>query len=98
MNEYQKSVKHAEKAIKEAGINSPLLMYPNPAIDELNLQATEALRIEVYTMLGQYLQGHRLNANSSIKIQLNGPSGLYFLKCIRWNGQTECYRIVKVRE
>ena len=84
--------------IKEAGINSPLLMYPNPAIDELNLQATEALRIEVYTMLGQYLQGHRLNANSSIKIHLNGPSGLYFLKCIRWNGQTECYRIVKVRE
>jgi Secretion system C-terminal sorting domain len=66
----------------EAGQNSNLKLYPNPAISELNIENMEGSTVEVTTLNGQSTSFNVLKKNelqSSIDVSTL-PKGLYFLK------------------
>lgn len=79
--------------------DNKLQLYPNPAIDELNIQLAETTtnyKVSIYNTLGVLVfeSTNQSNANSTINIsQLN--SGIYFVKIIDAENRTYQKRLIK---
>ncbi len=73
-------------------------MYPNPAIDMVNISTTENITdatIEITNAVGQIVKTEKLN-NTTITIPVNDLSkGMYFVNVATENGKSVSKLVVK---
>jgi hypothetical protein len=72
--------------IESLSHNDEIVIFPNPATDELSIQTElihpdETMQVSVLNMLGELLQEEKLKRNREAKINIKTlPAGIYFLQ------------------
>jgi hypothetical protein len=73
-------------------VNNPpvdVLLYPNPASNELNLvydAASDIKNVAVYNIIGKVMAVYKVNGNSANLNLDNVPSGIYFVRLYNGSG------------
>ncbi|MEI6879829.1 MAG: T9SS type A sorting domain-containing protein [Bacteroidota bacterium] len=82
-------------SIKESDVNPKLLVYPNPAKDNLYIDdANQKGTYDLVDIHGQILSKGNIESGKRNLISLNGFSnGLYFLRC-SFENQTNTYKVI----
>ena len=69
-----------------------ILLYPNPAVNELNVvydASADIKNIAVYNIIGKVMSVYKVTANNSANLNIaNIPSGIYFVRLINSGGET----------
>jgi len=68
---------------------SDVVLYPNPAHDELNVvydATADVKNIAVYNIIGKVMQVYRVNGTSANLDLQNIPSGIYFVRLLNSQG------------
>ena len=82
--------KNTLTAIPTVKSNDEVVLYPNPAHDEVNVVYDPSLDIKnitVYNVIGKILAVYKVTDNNSANLNLeNIPSGIYFLRLVNSHG------------
>lgn len=71
--------------------------FPNPAKNSLNLSLdniTENFTIEIHNSIGQLISSKNYPPTSSLEMELNGTSGIYFVT-LKANAKTAIIKVIK---
>lgn len=80
----------------EATTVTPVLLYPNPCEDELQIKGKEMISsIEIINVLGQQLLTFTCNQNEATVPTTNLTSGIYVVKIKTQNGLVQQFKIQK---
>lgn len=75
----------------EGPVKEELKIYPNPAIDEINIKGVEIDRLELYDMYGRMLKNYQ-TVGRLHRIMIDDlESGVYFIRI----NNTEIHKIIK---
>jgi len=69
-------------------------LYPNPTVDYVYTTALDAISFVVFDSLGRTIDKGSINSNGSIFLG-NLKSGMYFVKIINMNNQSQSFKILK---
>lgn len=74
---------------------STIVLYPNPAVNHINIESSEAIRnITIYNALGQKVA--TMNGTSRIDVS-NLDKGIYSIRIIKENGKTSDHKFIIAR-
>jgi hypothetical protein len=77
---------------------SKLSFYPNPTTSPLNIDLGEALsniKVTLTNSLGQVLLSENYTSTSFINLNIDAPTGIYFLQLETANGETKTIKVLK---
>jgi hypothetical protein len=77
---------------------SKLSFYPNPTTSTLNIDLGEALsniKVTLTNSLGQVLLSENYTSTSFINLNIDAPTGIYFLQLETANGETKTIKVLK---
>ena len=97
-NVYYDSTRTYIQTIADAGSENQILIYPNPAGDNLYLQTTfrEGIEIRIYDIRGQLMLSKMSNDEEVHNIDIeNLTSGIYFVNVGRNGTQSVIRKIIK---
>ena len=80
-------------------LESVVLVYPNPVVDNLNLMVeipdTSGMHYELYDMNGRLLENRKLEGVNTIINMSNQASEIYFIKVIQENVIIKIFKVIK---
>ena len=89
----QTEIGYGVSAVEE--LESNVMVYPNPAENQLNIMARGLQRIAVYNAMGQLVETKTANGNQLV-LQVDGyTKGLYLLQIVTNDGMTTKFVAVK---
>ena len=86
------TTEEAPTSIEE--VSQPTLkIYPNPAVNSIQINIDTPAKIEIYTSRGTMVRKSTINPGESINVS-DLSQGLYFIRIIT-GGKTESLRMIK---
>ncbi len=87
-------------AIDDVPADYSVTIFPNPAIDFVNLQIqnalNESLLIDLYTIEGKLLKSQQINSSTHLQIDMTAySSGTYLLSIKNSSAKIKSFRIIK---
>jgi hypothetical protein len=85
-------------SIAHHGFDSDITVYPNPSSGNVFLDMGKTytnLEVVVSDITGQISQSMILRTADQVKIDIQGPAGIYFITLRSENGESACLKIVK---
>lgn len=77
---------------------SNILLYPNPTTGEVNIELNkqnETVHIYLYNIYGQQLLQKDFKNTSSIKLNIQQPSGIYYVKLVGNSNEEAWIKLIK---
>ncbi len=72
-------------------------IFPNPTTGQLciNLEKVNTIKAKLINSLGQTIFTNSYTSTNTIKLEVNGPSGVYFLQLVTPDGETKIIKVIK---
>jgi hypothetical protein len=83
--------------ISEAEISGGAILYPNPILQEININFEKTLQtglIKIHDVYGKLIQSEQINNLSSIQIPFMEGDGIYFVS-IESNDLIKTFKVIK---
>lgn len=72
--------------------------YPNPTDGQLNIELNKtcnSINVQIINVLGEVLSVYTFENQNQLKLELNGASGLYFIRIQSSNGASTTFKAIK---
>ncbi len=72
-------------------------IFPNPTTGQvsINLEKINTIKATLINSLGQTIFTTNYKSTNTIQLDINGPSGIYFLQLVTSNGKTKVIKVIK---